>query len=381
MERHADVRLGGARWYGLAAVTLLWFDVVLYSSTVVVMGEIFLPGSDPAWARAVALSSVGVTVIFRPVGGWVGGWLVDRWGRRPVALLAVAAGSATTLVAFLPPFESVGAVAPLGVVAVRALQGLAVGAIWPSFIVWVVESAPDGRRCTDGAWCQAGVPAGLLLSQGAVWVAQSVVPGPAYAAWGFRLPSLLALMLGALALWSLRSGWPPESPVLERLRREGRECRRPLSHVLRTSWAQVVGIATLTVIGNMMAVIMFGGFIPTFVEGVDASLEWVDGQLAVGFGAAVWLGMVVVAGPVADRLGRAGCCSSPSSSSRPAPCPSSISWSRPRCSPSTRRWCCLAWATAWAPPRGRRLWSATLPPRSAERGLGWPPGSGRSRAS
>ncbi|MFH8887798.1 MFS transporter [Streptomyces sp. NPDC017949] len=204
---------------GSAGNFVEWYEFGVYGCfATVIAARFFTPDTttDPAGAGPLlaTYASFAVAFFFRPVGALLFGRLGDRVGRRPTLVLVVCLmTAATTLIGLLPTRETAGELAPWLLTLLRALQGLSAGGEFGGAVALMTEYAPPGRRGRYGAWQSLTVALGLLAGAGtAASVATALSPAALYD-WGWRIPFLLALPLGAVALW-LRTGLaePPGSP-------------------------------------------------------------------------------------------------------------------------------------------------------------------------
>ncbi|MES4891490.1 MFS transporter [Streptomyces sp. NPDC096012] len=190
-----------------------WYEFGVYGFLATVLAERFFApaGGGTAAALVRTYASFALAFFFRPVGAVVFGRLGDRWGRRPVLIGVVSLMSgATALIGVLPTYDAVGALAPWLLTSLRVVQGLAAGGEFGGAVALLTESAPPGRRGLYGAWQSFTVALGLLGGAAVTAVTATVLSDAQLTSWGWRLPFLLALPLGLVALW-LRTGLP-ESP-------------------------------------------------------------------------------------------------------------------------------------------------------------------------
>ncbi|WP_308296628.1 MFS transporter [Streptomyces sp. ISL-44] len=181
-----------------------WYEFGVYGSfATVIAARFFTPdGGDRAEALIATYAAFAIAFFFRPLGALIFGRLADRAGRRPALVLAVALMTgATTLIGVLPAYSTAGAVAPWLLTLLRSVQGLSAGGEFGGAVSLLTETAPPGRRGRHGAWQSFTVALGLLTGAGvAVGLATLLSESDLYA-WGWRIPFLLALPLGAVALW------------------------------------------------------------------------------------------------------------------------------------------------------------------------------------
>ncbi|MER6877380.1 MFS transporter, partial [Amycolatopsis sp. NPDC000673] len=187
------------------ATALEYYDFMLFGIAASIMfGPVFFPVANPLTATLLALASFGVGFVARPLGGILSGHFGDRYGRRPVLLASlVAMGTATTLVGLLPGYRQIGWWAPVLLVVLRLVQGLATGGESGGAIVYGVENAPAGKRGVFGSYSGMGQSLGALLAIGAFTAVSAAMPESALLSWGWRVPFLaggIVTLIGILAL-------------------------------------------------------------------------------------------------------------------------------------------------------------------------------------
>ena len=205
-------------------------------------GSAFFPESNPLSASLLSFATLGVGFAVRPLGGVIAGHLGDRIGRKPVLVGSLLLmGIATVLIGCLPTYEQAGVWAPMLLVAVRVVQGLAFGAEWGGAILMTFEHAPRRRRGLYTGIAQAGFPVGLLLANLAFLFSADLG-----GTWAWRVPFLLSAVLivvGILVRLEL-----DESPEFEELKDAGELSRNPLWEVLRDDWRNVLRAFCLRVV-------------------------------------------------------------------------------------------------------------------------------------
>jgi MFS transporter, MHS family, shikimate and dehydroshikimate transport protein len=179
-----------------------WYDYFLYgTAAALVFNQLFFPQFAPLTGTLAAFATFAVGFFARPVGGVVFGHFGDRIGRKSMLVITLLImGGATFLIGLLPTFDSVGVLAPILLVALRFLQGFAVGGEWGGAILMAVEHAPDESRNFYASWPQLGSPAGLILSTVA-FTAFSSLSEEQFLAWGWRVPFLLSIVLIGVGLF------------------------------------------------------------------------------------------------------------------------------------------------------------------------------------
>jgi len=197
-------------------------------------GSVFFPESDPLSATLLSFATLGIGFAVRPLGGVVGGYLGDKIGRKPVLVGSLLLmGVATVLIGMLPTYQSVGIWAPILLVTVRVVQGLAFGAEWGGAILMVFEHAPWRKRGLYTGITQAGFPVGLLLANLAF-----LASVPLGGSWAWRVPFLLSAILIVVGIMIRLK--IDESPEFEELKEEGELSKNPLVEVLRDDWRNLL---------------------------------------------------------------------------------------------------------------------------------------------
>ena len=188
----------------LAGTSIEWYDFFLYGTAAAIIFPIaFFPQDLPPMVLLIiSFSTFAVGFIARPLGGIVFGHFGDRVGRKRTLVVALMMmGVATTLIGLLPTYDSIGLAAPLCLVLLRFIQGLAVGGQWGGAMLLVTESAPADKRGWYGAYAQAGAPMGVILANLAFISVSASMSDEAFLAWGWRLPFIASILLIAISLY------------------------------------------------------------------------------------------------------------------------------------------------------------------------------------
>jgi MFS family permease len=259
-------------------------------------GAVFFPESDPLSATLLSFATLGIGFAVRPLGGVVGGYLGDKIGRKPVLVGSLLLmGIATVCIGLLPTYQTVGIWAPILLVTVRVVQGLAFGAEWGGAILMVFEHAPWRKRGLYTGITQAGFPVGLLLANLAF-----LASVPLGGSWAWRVPFLLSAVLivvGILIRLKI-----DESPEFEELKEEGELSKNPLLEVVRDDWRNLLRAFCLRIAetaGYAVAVTFMLSYL---------SLNKIAGRpvtlTALLIAAAVGIFATVAWGALTDRVGR-----------------------------------------------------------------------------
>jgi metabolite-proton symporter len=290
----------------LGGTSIEWYDFFLYSTAAaLVFPTVFFPEDLPPLVGLLAsFSTFAVGFLARPVGGVIFGHFGDRHGRKTALVVAlVMMGAATTLIGCLPPYSIAGAAAPLLLIVLRFVQGLAIGGQWGGAVLIVTESAPQAKRGFYGSFAQIGAPAGVILANLAFLVVNDTVSPDGFLSWGWRVPFLLSVVLIALALWvqlrledtsafrNLKQTPNHRSPVLTALAAYPRQIALAAGAFMATQVTFYILIAFVLAYGSNPA----GLGLP---RGTMLS--------AMLIGAVVMIPALLVSAAISDRYGRRG---------------------------------------------------------------------------
>src|SRR5438067_1315483 len=209
-----------------------WYDFFLYgTAAALVFNKLFFPTLDPLAGTMAAFATYAVGFFARPLGGIVFGHFGDRIGRKSMLVTTLLMmGLSTFLIGVLPTYDHVGVLAPAALAVLRFVQGLGVGGEWGGAVLLVVEHVHDRRRGFYASFAQAGVPAGLLLANGA-FAAVSALPDEQFLSWGWRVPFLAGAVLLGLGLFIRLHIL--ETPVFAQAQAERATSARPLIDLVR----------------------------------------------------------------------------------------------------------------------------------------------------
>src|SRR5438876_7611624 len=213
-----------------------WYDFYIFGSLAAIIATDFFPGGNPTAAFLKTLATFAVGFAVRPFGALVFGRIGDLIGRK-FAFLAtlLIMGGSTAAIGFLPSYARIGIAAPITLVILRLLQGLALGGEYGGAAVYVAEHAPDGRRGYYTSFIQTTATLGLLLSLAVILIVRGVLGEDAFKAWGWRIPFILSLLLVAISYYirvRLR-----ESPLFSILKETGKTSRAPIQESFGT-WSR-----------------------------------------------------------------------------------------------------------------------------------------------
>lgn len=196
-------RMRGVIVAALSASTLEWYDFYIYgTAAALVFNEVFFPNVDATVGTLAAFATFGVGFLFRPLGGIIFGHFGDTRGRKTLLVIAmILMGSATFLIGVLPTYEMVGIAAPILLVVLRALQGIAVGGQYGGAMLLVTENAPAHKRGFYGSFSHIGPSLAVILSNIVFLVVVATVDSAALQAWAWRIPFLLSALVVAAGLY------------------------------------------------------------------------------------------------------------------------------------------------------------------------------------
>ena len=288
-----------------------WYDVGIYGYLAVTMGAVFLPSASSGVQVLFSLGVFASTYLARPLGGIVCGRIGDRVGRQKVLSFTLTMMAASTfLIGLLPTYDAIGVAAPLLLVLLKLLQGFSTGGEYAGVTTFVAEHAPDRRRGWAASFLDFGSYLGFALGAVVVTVLQLVLGEQAVLDGGWRIPFLVAGPIGAFAVWFRLK--IEESPAFEAQRAaaeqaasaghdEGTPAART-SPTLLSQWRPLVVAMVLVAVANTAGYALTS-YMPTYLTdtlGYDAT----SGTLLTVPVLVLLAVMILVAGPVSDRVGR-----------------------------------------------------------------------------
>ncbi|WP_336203791.1 MFS transporter [Nonomuraea sp. LPB2021202275-12-8] len=277
-----------------------FYDFLLYASaSALVFAQVFFASLDPGIATIASFGTLAAGYVARPLGGIVFGHFGDKLGRKGVLVTTMLMmGVATALIGLLPTYDQIGVAAPLILIALRVIQGFAVGGEWGGAMLIALEHAPGGKRGFAASFANLGAPAGSILSAGVLGLF-SLMPKEQFLAWGWRVPFLLSVVLVLIGMIVRLK--VVESPLFRSFDREAEQRRVPLLDVLAKSpkvliLGALVAMSQLTISG--MASVW--GLSRATAQGVDPTFAL---NAKVASAVALFL-LTVVSARLSDRFGR-----------------------------------------------------------------------------
>jgi MFS family permease len=289
-----------------------WYDFYLYGSLASIIGAQFFSQFPKATADIFALLAFAAGFLVRPFGALVFGRLGDLVGRKYTFLVTILImGLSTFIVGILPNYKSIGVAAPIVLIGLRLLQGLALGGEYGGAATYIAEHAPEGRRGFYTSWIQTTATLGLFLSLLVILFARSLVGEAAFAAWGWRIPFVFSVLLLGISLWIRLQ--LSESPVFLKMKEEGTTSKAPLTESFATwSNAKYVLIALFGLTMGQGVVWYTGQFYALFFIQSILMVDGYTSNILIAFSLVLGSGFFIFFGWLSDKIGRkpiilAGC--------------------------------------------------------------------------
>jgi len=280
-----------------------WYDFFLYGTAAgLVFGKLYFPNQDALTATLLAFGTYFIGFAARPVGAAIFGHYGDRIGRKATLIATLMfMGLATFFVAFVPTYASIGIWGAIILTVLRALQGIGVGGEWGGSVLLAMEwSRTQGQRGLVASWPQFGVPCGLLLSTVAVAVFSAWLSGDQFAAWGWRIPFALSIVLVGIGLW-IRLGIL-ETPVFQQLLDTNKIEKAPIVEVIKKQPREII-LSALLRMSEQAPFYIFTAFVFSYTVGT-LKMDRTFILTAVVVAACVSFFTIPIAGHLSDKIGR-----------------------------------------------------------------------------
>jgi MFS transporter, MHS family, proline/betaine transporter len=286
---------------GVIGNTLEWYDFAVYGYFVSTISRLFFPSGDPLASMLATYAVFGVGFVMRPVGSVLFGIYGDRHGRRRALGAVIFLMALSTLaIGLLPTYDDVGVLAPVLLVAARLVQGLSAGGEWGGSTAYLVEYAPAGRRGFFGAWQQFSVGGGFLLGSLSGTVMSFTLSPEELAAWGWRVPFLLGIVVGGAGAW-LR--WRlADTPKYVEIEEHQAVARAPLAEAVTQYPRETLTAFGLT-LHNTVAYYISLIYMTGYLTNVGKLLQ-PTAQLIGTACLAVFVVLIPLNGMLSDRIGR-----------------------------------------------------------------------------
>jgi MFS family permease len=295
-----------------AGTVFEWYDFYLYGSLAAVIGAQFFAPFPEATRNVFALLAFAAGFLVRPFGALVFGRLGDIVGRKYTFLVTILImGVSTFVVGLLPSYETIGWLAPVLLIVLRLLQGLALGGEYGGAVVYVAEHAPNGRRGFYTSWIQTTATLGLLLSLMVILAVRMWTGEQAFAAWGWRIPFLLSIILLAISVWIRMQ--MQESPAFKKMKEEGTNSKAPISEAFG-QWknGKFAVLALFGLVAGQAVVWYTGQFYALFFLQSILRVDMFTANVLIAWSLILGTGGFVLFGWLSDKIGRkpiilAGC--------------------------------------------------------------------------
>ena len=281
-----------------------WYDFYIFGSLAAIIATQFFPGGNPTASFLKTLATFAVGFAVRPFGALVFGRIGDLTGRK-IAFLAtlLIMGGSTAAIGFLPGYDRIGIAAPIILVILRLLQGLALGGEYGGAAVYVAEHAPDGRRGYYTSFIQTTATLGLFLSLAVILIVRGIVGEDAFKVWGWRVPFILSLLLVAISYYiriRLR-----ESPLYAILKETGKTSRAPIQESFGT-WSRwkVFFVVLFGATAGQAVVWYTGQFYALLFMQTVLKVPLVTSYVCVAIALILGTPLFVFFGGLSDRIGR-----------------------------------------------------------------------------
>jgi len=281
-----------------------WYDFYLYGSLAAIIAKQFFAGLDPSAAFIFALLAFAAGFIVRPFGALVFGRLGDMIGRKYTFLVTILLMVLSTfIVGILPTYASIGVAAPVILIVLRMLQGLALGGEYGGAATYVAEHAPHGRRGAYTAWIQTTATLGLFLSLMVILGTRTAIGEAAFADWGWRVPFIVSILLLAISVWIRLT--MNESPAFQKMKAEGKTSKAPLAESFG-QWKnlKIVLLALFGLVAGQAVVWYSGQFYALFFLTSVLKVDGATANILVALSLIIGTPFFVVFGALSDKIGR-----------------------------------------------------------------------------
>ncbi len=314
LPKHHAATKGEALVVGASSLGTVfeWYDFYLYGLMAAQISAHFFSGVNETTGFIFALAAFAAGFAVRPFGALVFGRIGDLVGRKNTFLVTIVImGISTFGVGLLPSYDTIGVAAPIILVALRLLQGLALGGEYGGAATYVAEHAPMGKRGLYTAWIQTTATMGLFLALLVVIAARSVLGEDTFKEWGWRIPFLVSIILLGISVWIRLM--LDESPVFKKMKEEGKGSKAPLAEAFgRWSNLKIVIIALLCAVAGQAVVWYTGQFYALFFLEKTLKIDGFTANLLITISLAIGTPFFIFFGWLSDKIGRkpiimAGC--------------------------------------------------------------------------
>jgi len=289
-----------------------WYDFYIFGSLATIIAPLFYPSGDDTWALIAYLSTFAVGFVVRPFGALFFGRIGDRVGRKYAFLVTlIIMGAATAVVGILPTYATIGIAAPIALLVIRILQGLALGGEYGGAAVYVAEHVPDDRRGFYTSFIQITATLGLFVSLVVILVVQNALGAEAFREWGWRIPFLISIVLVGISLYIRLK--MKESPIFTHIKSTGMTSATPLKEAF-TEWTNLrrVLISLFGATAGQGVIWYTGQFYALFYLQTILKVHPTSANYIIATTLLLAMPLFIVMGALSDRFGRkrlmmAGC--------------------------------------------------------------------------
>lgn len=281
-----------------------WYDFFIYGTLAAIIGKTFFPSGDPTMELLLSLLGFAVGFGFRPLGAILFGYFGDKLGRKYTFLATITLmGLATAAIAFVPSYAAWGMAAPVIILILRILQGLALGGEYGGAAIYVAEHAPAGKRGFYTSFIQASVIGGFVLSLVVVLGTKLTVGQEVFEAWAWRIPFAFSLVLLAISLWMRMK--LNQSPVFKAMKEAGTVAKNPLkeSFTYPGNWKRIL-VALFGIAAGLTVISYTAMFSQLFLITGPLRVESTQAETIVAIGSIIGSIFFIFAGWWSDKIGR-----------------------------------------------------------------------------
>src|SRR5918912_1246138 len=283
-----------------------WYDFYLYATLAPFFAALFFPKGNETAALLSSFATYAAGFLVRPFGALVFGRIGDIVGRKYTFLITIICmGGATFAVGLLPTFQTIGWAAPIILVTLRLVQGLALGGEYGGAATYVAEHAAEGRRGYDTSWIQTTATLGFFLSLAVILACRTTMSTADFADWGWRVPFAVSIVLLVFSVYIRLK--LEESPVFQKIKSEGRTSKAPLTESF-ANWsnAKIVLLALLGATAGQGVVWSTGQFYALFFLIITLKLDYQAAYILIAISLIIGTPFFIFFGWLSDRIGRKG---------------------------------------------------------------------------
>jgi MFS family permease len=312
VSRHTPAEIRKVIAASAVGTMIEWYDFYIFGSLATIIAPLFYPSGDDTWALIAYLSTFAVGFVVRPFGALFFGRIGDRVGRKYAFLVTlIIMGAATAVVGILPTYATIGIAAPIALLVIRVLQGLALGGEYGGAAVYVAEHVPDDRRGFYTSFIQITATLGLFVSLVVILVVQNALGAEAFREWGWRIPFLISIVLVGISLYIRLK--MKESPIFTHIKSTGMTSAQPLKEAF-TEWTNLrrVLISLFGATAGQGVIWYTGQFYALFYLQTILKVHPTSANYIIATTLLLAMPLFIAMGALSDRFGRkrlmmAGC--------------------------------------------------------------------------